>query len=280
MNFSSDINYLFGDLPAATFSFENLSAELRNDIYSTYIVDALSAPKAKEGIQVVKINENGELKCPQITSVSRQLRHETRGYIFEALSKPDTRIEAQIRDYDPTPLLRSLEEISRQIGVDRKDLIKRTKVRFVGELNFGNLLQWVQGNINDAEAYPIFAHDKVSISGYGEVSLFEGTISVKKFVESYVLCSQAQHSSSAWNSMARDFLEEIEQWGLNILPRLQNPNKEALAMAVFETIATWHNLIKKSGDGKMKREIIADTQEIFRMAEMMYHLELQCDRIP
>jgi hypothetical protein len=291
---SSELDYLFEDLESPrmasysstcpftapkidmAFPFEKLCGELRNNIYAEYFA---SIPEA----QIIQINERGSLILPPLSLVSRKLRFETEGYLYSALSNPVTAIHAQIRDYNPKPLITTLQRLSGMLELSRADLVKRTKVFFVGNLNYANLYQWICDNIADPEQTPVFAHEQGTISGFEDVSVFTGRLSLRAFVKQFEAIKAQSPSCAPWTSAARDFHNQIEEFCMEVIPRLRSRNKEDLNTYVFKTVAHYHHEIMKSRPKHgsriaRKRQRYYGCCNDFDMAQLMYNFHLDCNQ--
>lgn len=287
---SSDIDYLFEDLPAPSSTaviFANLPGELRNNIYEHYFEDYLrSSNKAHEKTSTVEINERGEFVFAPITKASRQLCYETMGYVSEALKKPDTRICAQISEFNPKPLLATLQRVAAEINVPYRDLISRVKVTFIGKHNFSNLYTWVCENANDPNAMPLFAHEKGTIEGYGELSVFQGSMSLASYMNTYQRFEALTTNNVAWRKLALTFLDNAENYFPDSSPRLRNPTNEDIAQAVFKTVAHFHYTIAHGQHQKAspRRSLTGEKrkkdphEQLFGMAELMNAFEVESSR--
>lgn len=114
-----------------------LPSEIRNYILREAIFNG------EEAI-TININDMGNIVLPRIMIVSKQILHETYGYIDAALEASTTRFKAQIRDYDPHPLFATIVRLSQQTGFPQNHLIDRTHVKFVGHFDLEISSAWVQ----------------------------------------------------------------------------------------------------------------------------------------
>ncbi|KAJ4293632.1 hypothetical protein N0V90_008916 [Kalmusia sp. IMI 367209] len=269
----NEIDYLFEDLPSPLLL---LPAEIRNEIYERVIFS--------DAVQVIRINERGFISPPSILAVCRQIRAETCGYMPSRLSSPTTIFEAQVREYDARPLNAALDRIAKQTGIPRSYLVARTKVKFVGRLNFGNLLAWIHNNINDPVNTPTFALESAKIPNYVGETVFEGHNSLKAHVAVYRLFLERGASAIGfWNWLARQFLADLEQYRMDVVPSVRWDASDAEhRIAVWQTFAIWHHRFLK-GDGKKsefawgrkrKRDPITDHHGV---AELMYAFGLRVE---
>jgi hypothetical protein len=268
MSTYSDIDYLFEEM---TFPFGELCGELRNHIYESYFANTLGSDG---GTQIVKISENGNIVLPSLSVISREILFETKGYMQAALSKPGTIFHAQIRDYNPKPLLATLERLSKMFQIPKENLVERTKVSLVGEFHFENLYQWTTENIADPIKTPFFAHKASRISGFGDVWILEGQTALKTFIMQHRALEASSPNGAAWKKLARSFYEIVEEGSLAVEAQICAWNSDGcgreLTEYTFKTIAKFHHMILKKGDSCGQKQ--------FEMAEVMYAFHLECDR--
>ncbi|KAF2685314.1 hypothetical protein K458DRAFT_388201 [Lentithecium fluviatile CBS 122367] len=312
---SDGLDYLFEDLSplsfppppksSSPFPFIGLCGELRNAIYEQFFQSSGSG-------QTVQISETGTIILPSLSRVSRQLRFETQGYVTTALTSPTTKIEAKVRDYDPKPVIATLEKISSDIGVAKADLVRRTKVILVGDLNYGNLYRWIRNHISDPEKTPIFAHEQGRLAGWKYVSVFEGRLSLKSFIRQYDALSNIPGGSVQWRRAALMTADIVEETGWeDLIPggplSLRHRRKSLasdpddhfeseLATHIFKMMAELHHRILRAGNneaagkaqmgsksglglGKRKRGADgADRDRLYDMGQLLYKAHVEFDR--
>ncbi|KAL5402051.1 hypothetical protein PMIN06_008654 [Paraphaeosphaeria minitans] len=235
--FQNSIDSLFEEnVPSPLYL---LPAELRNMICHEAIFEG-----AKN--ITISISETGKITLPTLMAVSKQIHSETYGYIVAALREPATIFEAKVRNYDTKPLLATIKRISQQTGIAQSELVARTQVRFVGAVDMGNLLVWIQGTIANPTATPIFPFEKMDTSSFSGESVFEGRLSLKSHIISYREFEQRKELQ-AWNRSAREFLTNLEEADLGVLGRPKGEHwrfesDAAVQVAVFNTFAQWHDI--------------------------------------
>ncbi|KAL1593790.1 hypothetical protein SLS60_010522 [Paraconiothyrium brasiliense] len=216
-----------------------LPAEIRNSVFRETIFDDKAA-------LTIEISETGEIIMPPLMAVSKQIHDETYGYVAAALRDPATKFEGKVRGYDAKPLLATIQRISRQTGIAQRELVARTHVRFVGDVDMGSLLVWIQGNIKDPETTPIFPFEKMDIPEFAGENVFEGRLSLKSHIISYKEFKE-RNKLVTWNYYARDFLAALEVRKLDVLgePKQNlwlDESDATIQTAVFETFAWWHDI--------------------------------------
>ena len=235
--FKNSIDSLFEEnVPSPLYL---LPAEIRNSIFKEAIFNGKTA-------LTIEISETGKIILPPLMAVSKQIHNETYGYIATALQNPSTKFEAKVRSYDAKPLLATLQRISQQTGILQSELVARTQVRFVGDVNMGQLLMWIQGTITDPTAHPIFPFEKMDIPGFAGENVFEGRLSLKSHLTCYQWFEQ-RNQLPLWNKMAREFLTNLEDRELDVLGKPKQhywiyESDAEIKTAVFKTLAWWHDI--------------------------------------
>jgi hypothetical protein len=275
MSSSPELDYLFEDTPSP---FIMLPGELRNNIYEHVFTE-----------EIVRINEAGSVIQHPLTCVSKQLRFETEAYNTPALKNPTTKIHAQICGYNPKPLIRQMERLSSELKISKEDLVQRTKVFFIGEPNFGNLGRWMQNHLEEPEQFPVFAHDKANVCGYGQISVFEGKLSLKSFARQYNALHYFDAISNegpkdSWSRTIGKFLCYVEEADWDLRPRRRDENAKNY---FFKIIMRLHHEIlqlEKMGPEskfvkgmKRKRGCLSNQENMFDMVEVLHRLHVDCN---
>ncbi|KAL5372440.1 hypothetical protein DPSP01_013500 [Paraphaeosphaeria sporulosa] len=235
--FQNSIDSLFEEnVPSPLYL---LPAEIRNMICHEVIFDGTKT-------LTISLSETGKIILPPLMAVSKQIHSETYGYIVAALRDPATIFEAKVRNYDAKPLLATIKRISQQTGIAQSELVARTQVGFVGTVDMGNLLVWIQGTIANATAHPIFPFEKMDLPSFSGESVFEGRLSLKSHLISYKEFEQ-RRELCAWTASAREFLTTLEEANLGVLGRPKGEDwriesNAAIQAAVFNTFAEWHDI--------------------------------------
>ncbi|KAF2448881.1 hypothetical protein P171DRAFT_518326 [Karstenula rhodostoma CBS 690.94] len=274
--FQNSIDSLFEeDVPSPLYL---LPAEIRNIICHDVISDGSKA-------FTISIAETGKIILPPLMAVSKQIYSETYGYIAAALRNPSTIFEATVRNYDQKPLLTTIKRISQQTGIAQSELVERTHVRFVGGVNMGNLLVWIQGTITNPTAHPIFPFEKMDIPSFAGENVFEGRLSLKSHLVSYKEFEH-HHDIRAWNACAREFLITLEERDLDVLGEPKGDywrceSDAAVQAAVFKTFAEWHDIflqkqkIQARVIGRNERQRVEDDHVYVASAMSQFGVGLQ-----
>lgn len=274
--FQNSIDSLFEEnVPSPLYI---LPAELRNQICREVVFDGKNTVS-------ISISETGEIILPSLMVVSKQIYNETYGYISAALQNPSTILEATVRKYNAKPLFATIKRISQQTGISHSELAARTHVRFVGEVDMGNLLAWVQGTIANPTDYPIFPFEKMDIPSFSGENIFEGRLSLKSHLILYKDFEQ-HNELPAWNALAREFLTTLEEQALGVLGEPQGDDWRyksgaALQAAVFETFCQWHNIflqkkkIQARVMGRKERQRVEDDHVYVASAMSQFETSLQ-----
>lgn len=217
-----------------------LPAEIRNSIFQEVLFESINSTLA------IKISETGKIILPPLMAVSKQIYTETYGYIASALRNPTTKFEATVRSYDARPLFATMKRISQQTGICEGELVARTQVQFVGNVDMDNLLLWIQGSISNPTAFPIFPYKKMDIPAFTGENVFEGRLSLKRHILSYSAFSQ-RGKLPLWNQFAREFLINLEERALDVLGEPKEhmwlyESDAEIQNAVLKTFAWWHDI--------------------------------------
>jgi hypothetical protein len=236
--FQNSIDSLFEEnVPSPLYIFP---AEIRNDICQQVVFNG------KKTITTIKISETGKIILPPLMAVSKKIYQETYGYIAAALENPSTIFEATVRGYNSRPLIATIKRISQQTGMTQSDLVARTHVHFVGDVDMGSLLVWIQGTITSPDTNPVFPFEKMNIPQFAGENVFEGRLSLKAHLKHYQKFEQ-RNELDAWNECASDFLTILEERGVDVLgePKQDDwlfESDAAIQAAVFKTFAWWHDI--------------------------------------
>ncbi|KAJ4346827.1 uncharacterized protein N0V89_010759 [Didymosphaeria variabile] len=260
-----------------------LPAEIRNNIFKEAVFDGKAA-------LTIEINETGKIIFPPLMAVSKQIHNETYGYIAAALRNPATKFEAKVRGYDAKPLLATIQRISQQTGSAQSELVARTHVRFVGGMDMGRLLVWIQGNITNPKATPVFPFEKMDIPHFAGENVFEGRLSLKSHIISYQQFEK-RDKLVTWNYYAREFLTTLEVRQLEVLGETKqdlwlDESDATIQAAVFKTFAWWHDIFlqKKKIQARvlgLKERKRVEDDHIYvasAMSEFGHHLEMAAQR--
>ncbi|ORY19174.1 hypothetical protein BCR34DRAFT_552672 [Clohesyomyces aquaticus] len=169
------IDYLFEELTA----FFDLPAEVRNNIYAVYI------PNRGSQTQITIrgtphpvdfcINAYGEIHIPALTNASCSTRYETMAYTLSKICSTG-KIHAQIKDYNPQPLFKRIELLTKDYGISAKSLHSRLVVSFVGDIVEENVQWWVQRHLESPTQFPFFTAIEMKrspkLDGHRNVDLF------------------------------------------------------------------------------------------------------------
>jgi hypothetical protein len=162
----SELDALFED---TTFPLLTLPGELRNNFYEAYFT---------AHVTTIHINELGDIVVPAITCASKQLAEETKGYFTtwfkNAIVNPAVQIVAKIRNFEHKALQSRLCALSEQFAVPKEKLVTRTKVTFLGTMNFADLWAWTAEHLRDPASTPVFEQTEsqtAHLSGFSSPSL-------------------------------------------------------------------------------------------------------------
>jgi hypothetical protein len=276
--FQNSIDSLFEEnVPSPLYI---LPAEIRN-----YICGEIVSDGGKKTFTTIEISETGKIIVPTLMVVSKQIYQETYGYIAAALKNPSTIFEAKVRSYNAKPLVATIKRISQQTGIAQSELVARTHVRFVGDVDMGHLLVWIQGTITNPDTNPVFPFEKMHIPRFAGENVFEGRLSLKSHLMHYKEFEQ-RNELSAWNVCARDFLILLEERGVDVLgePKLEKwlyESDAAIQAAVFTTFAWWHDIflqkrkIQNRVFGRKETQRVEDDHIYVASAMSQFGVELE-----
>jgi hypothetical protein len=112
------------------------------------------------------------------------------------LSILQCRFEAQIRNFEHKALQSRLYALSEQFAIPKEKLVTRTKVTFLGTMNFADLWAWTAEHLRDPASTPVFEQTEsqtAHLSGFSSPSLLCGDISFVEVVRSFCF-------AGAWRS--------------------------------------------------------------------------------
>jgi len=234
----------------------------------------------------ILINSHGKIVVPSLINTDKQVQEETRRYYVTwyktAIRDPSVLIDAQVRDFRPRALHRRLRKLSRKFRVPMEELAKRTRVTFVGEMDFGRLMKWVTKHMADPEKAPVFeqsASQTLQISGFDAPFLLSGSVSLVEAVRrsrqpAVPAPAFRRRPVETWKAL--EFLQYAKQLGFEVGDYDCMASVEDIEKRVFKVIANWHfNIIrepkrKKRGGFATKRgKVPRDPDE---MAQLVYAL--------
>ncbi|KAF2793817.1 hypothetical protein K505DRAFT_361648 [Melanomma pulvis-pyrius CBS 109.77] len=281
---SSDIDYLFED----HFPFENLPAEIRNEVFKYSISEKSVLVEGQSRPVALRINQHGELVVPAFTAVSRQTRYETRGYVHSAIQN-DGLIHVQIMDYDTRPLHTRLDLLSQEHGIPKTKLLDRVVVTLLGELNIDNILSWIINYLVNPKEYPFFrvadSNNLPKLDGYGEVSLFTGKLSLPFIIDSLFTVN-----NNEWDRKAYSFIENMEdflkskRYHIEYLASKDDETLEFITRIINFWIAG-HVLLQRHKaelqrpDNRFfnRRGVTTMREKLFAMGEIMYNFRAELE---
>jgi hypothetical protein len=123
-------------------------------------------------------------------------------------------IEAQIRSYDPAPLHYRLKILSQEYSVPIGDRGRKVEATFIGEMNFGNIMSWIEDHITEAVKTSLYwpRDGKTPKSkNFGFVHPFRGDVSIVELVERYHGWDQRDHE---WVLQTEAYLRQAEELGV------------------------------------------------------------------
>lgn len=286
MSFQNHFDELFGSF----FDFESLPAEVRNEIYEFYIPERPVSINRQIHAVALRINKHGELVAPALTSVSRQIRCETRGYIHNAINNNGL-IHAQIKDYDTRPLYARLDLLSKEFSMPMCMLLDRVVITLLGELNIHNIIDWVINHLRCPRSYPFFpvADTKIlpKLNSFGEVSLLTGQISLPPIIRSLLVLRNQDWDKAGWRFIER--MQDLINDKFYKIDYLASKDDEALDLPtrIVNLYVAGHTLLEHHKDELQLLDnrlhdlmrVKTMRSKLFAMAEIMSQFQWELERL-